>query len=133
VTTPTRTRAQQGRSNNTKGDAWNVQVVETAREEGFPGACKMPHEGRGDVGGMLDWTIECKNMLEDRWPDVMRQVLADQAAEGTRWHAVAKKLYKQPARAGLWVMTIRQGFAIARILDDPRVQALIPSILGEGR
>jgi hypothetical protein len=117
MTTPTRTRQQQGRSNNTKGKAWMTDVARYLRQW-FPGMDVISDNGRADLGGLTEWAVECKNMIEDRWPEVMRQVQRDQQARGARWHVVLKKSYGKPPGQGLAVMTIEQWAEIARLLDE---------------
>jgi hypothetical protein len=116
-TAQTRTRAQQGRSNNTKGKAWMTDAARYLRDRGFPGVDVISDNGRADLSGLTEWAVECKNMIEDRWPEVMRQVQRDQAARGARWHVILKKSYKQPPGQGLAVMTIEQWAEIAQLLD----------------
>jgi hypothetical protein len=118
VTAPTRTRAQQGRSNHVKGNAWRDLLVRWLRDHGFPGADSIAGTERSDIGGLTEWAIECKNMQTDRWQETMRQVQRDQAARGARWHVVLKKSYGKPAGEGLAVMSIEQWAEIARLLDE---------------
>jgi hypothetical protein len=114
--TVTRDRAQQGRSNNTKGKAWMTDVARYLRLKGFP-MDVISDNGRSDLAGLTEWAVECKNMIEDRWPEVMSQVQRDQQARGARWHVLLKKCYKKPPGQGLAVMSIEQWAEIARLLD----------------
>jgi hypothetical protein len=118
MTAPARTRAQQGRSNNTKGKAWMVDLATYFRGRGLPTVEVTRENGRGDLGGLTDWTMEAKNMLEDRLQEVMRQVQRDQATRGTRWHVILKKSYGKGPGQGVAMMTIEQWAEIARLLDE---------------
>jgi hypothetical protein len=118
MTAPARTRAQQGRSNNTKGWGWNVDLAKYFRANGLPTVEAIRENGRGDLGGLTDWTMEAKNMMEDRLQEVLRQVQRDQAARGTRWHVILKKSYGKPPGQGVAMMSIEQWTEIAQLLDE---------------
>ena len=47
------------------GRAFEERIARALREDyGFPGAetIRVKHPDRGDIGGILDWTIECKGI-----------------------------------------------------------------------
>jgi hypothetical protein len=119
-----------GRSNLSKGKAWMYAFAGWVRGAGFPGFDIISQNGRGDGGGLDDWTVECKNTAGDGLAAAVDQVLRDQAAKGTRWHVVAKKRQRRGDPGdGYAVMTLGQWAAMARVLDDGRVQAIMDEIL----
>jgi hypothetical protein len=135
---PTKTRSEVGRSNLSKGKRWMYDFAAWARTCGFPGVEVIAQNGRADIGGLRDWTIECKNTADDgtgrgsTLGTAMNQVHRDQAERGTRWHVLAKKRNGFTAGGGYAVMTLAQWAELARVLDDCRVQALLDEIL-EGK
>jgi hypothetical protein len=134
MTTKVKTASELGRSNLSKGKAWMYSFAAWVRAAGFPGFDIISQNGRGDGGGLLDWTIECKNTAGDGLSAAVDQVLRDQAARGTRWHVVAKKRQQRGDPGdGYAVMTVGQWAQMARVLDDRRVQAIMDEILEETR
>ena len=116
--------SQLGRSNLSKGKRWMYDVAGWLREHGFPGADVLSENGRADIAGLMDWTVECKNTQDDgtgqgsKLGAAMGQVLRDQAERGTRWHVVLKKRWGRGTGDGYAVMTVAQWAEIARRLDE---------------
>ena len=116
--TPVKTAAQLGSSNLSKGKRWMYDVAAWLRAW-FPGADVIRQNGRADFAGLMDWTVEAKNVLGDGLAAAVDQVTRDQAARATRWHVVLKKRQgRGDPGDGFAVMTMRQWAEIARLLDE---------------
>ena len=121
--TPVKSRSELGKSNLSKGKRWMFDVAAWLREHGFPGAEVIAQNGRADLGGLLDWTVECKNTADDgtgrgsTLGSAVNQVLRDQEERGTRWHVVLKKRWGRSTENGYAIMTVRQWAEIAGLLD----------------
>jgi len=117
--TTTKTRSELGASNLSKGKAWMYDLARWLREQGFLGADVIGGNGRADLAGLLDWTVEAKYVADDnKMPAALDQALRDQQARGTRWHVVLRKRIRKTPAGGLAIMTIEQWAQIARLLDD---------------
>lgn len=115
--TPVKTPQQLGKSNLAKGKKWMYDFAGWLRAW-FPGAEVIAQNWRADLGGLTEWTVECKNLNGDSLTEAVDQVLRDQRERGTRWHVVAKKRQgKSSPGDGFAVMTLYQWVEIAVILD----------------
>jgi hypothetical protein len=116
--TEAKTRSELGASNLSKGKAWMYDFAKWLRVH-FPGAEVIAQNGRADIGGLTDWTIEAKNIGDEyKLPAAVDQACRDQTARGTRWHVVVQKRRgKGNPGDGLAVMTIGQWATIAKLLD----------------
>ena len=115
--TGAKTRSELGRSNLSRGKAWMYDFTAWLRPR-FPGAEVIAGNGRADIGGLTDWTIELKNVADEyKLPAAVDQAVRDQAARGTRWHVVIKKTARRSPGRGLAVMEIEQWAEIAGLLD----------------
>jgi hypothetical protein len=116
--TTTKTRSELGASNLSKGKAWMYDLAKLLRDRGFPGADVIGGNGRADLAGLTEWTVECKYVADDaKMPAALDQAVRDQAARGTRWHVVLRKRFRKPPAKGLAIMEIDQWLEIAQILD----------------
>lgn len=116
--TTTKTRSELGASNLSRGQAWRYDVIKWLRGQGFPGAEAIASNGRADVAGLTEWTVELKNIVDEyKIPAAIDQARRDQADRGTRWHVVIKKRAHKGVGDGLAIMTIGQWVEIARLLD----------------
>lgn len=128
MTTPIKTAAQRGKSNNAQGARWMSAVVPWLRPV-FPGAEIISNNYRADVAGLLDWTVEVKDTMNDeRLGEYLDKMQAEQQKRGTRWHVILKKRRRKSTGQGYAVMTMDQWRSIARVLDDPAVQARIKEL-----
>jgi hypothetical protein len=125
--TVTKTRSELGASNLSKGKAWMYDFAKWMQANGFPGFDVVAQNGRGDGSGLTEWTIELKNVGDEyKLPGALDQARRDQVTRSTRWHWVAQKRHRKSNPGdGLAICTNEQMRQIARILDHPRVQAVI--------
>lgn len=113
-----KTRSELGASNLSKGKAWMYDLARYLREQGFRGADVIGGNGRADLAGLTEWTVEAKYVADDnKMPAALDQALRDQQARGTRWHVVLRKRIRKAPDGGLAIMTIGQWATIARLLD----------------
>jgi hypothetical protein len=119
MATAVKTRSELGASNLSKGKAWMYDFAKWMRAAGgFPSFEVIAQNGRADGAGLLDWTVELKNIVDEyKIPAAVDQARRDQAARGTRWHVVIKKRYRKGPGDGLAIMTVAQWAEIAQILD----------------
>lgn len=116
--TEAKTRSQLGKSNASKGKKWEYDA-EAALKPYFPTIEVTSRNGRADIGGLLEWAIECKNISDDyKLAGAVDQAVGDQHATGRRWHVVLKKTARRAPLRGLAVMTIEQWAQIASLLDE---------------
>lgn len=116
--TTTKTRSELGKSNLSKGKAWMYDFARWLRDNGFPGGEVIAQNGRADIAGLTDWTIELKNIADEyKLPAAVDQAIGDQINRGTKWHVVIKKRYRKGPGDGLAVMTVKQWARIAVLLD----------------
>lgn len=74
---------------------------------------------RGDLGGVPGWTLQCKNVQQDRWPEWF-EATTKQAVNngGTRWWAVIRKARGKAVGESLFVMTLNKGTELMAHLRD---------------
>jgi hypothetical protein len=105
----TKTRSELGASNLSKGKAWMYAFAAWMQANGFAGFEIIAQNGRADGAGLTDWTIELKNIADNyKLFAALRQVMRDQAARGTPWHVVIKKVPRRPVPRGLAIMSAEQ-------------------------
>ncbi len=106
-------------SSNQVGTAWARDVERYLLRQGFTGAERLAvkHPDRGDIGGLLEWTIECKAMTRDTLAESVDQVRRAQVTTSTPWCVVLKKRKQHQVERGFAVMEIGQWSRVAALLD----------------
>ena len=110
-------------ANLVKGARAEETVARGLRERGFPGAERMrvKHPDRGDIGGLLDWTIEIKNIGREDLAASMDQLRRAQSTAGTPWGVLVKQRRNHGVGRWYWVMEFDQGATMAALLDTVAV------------
>ena len=106
--------------NQVKGARWEETTARFLREHGFPGAerIRVKHPDRGDVGGLTDWTIECKNIGKLLLSEAMDQAARARVVNGTPWSVCFVQRRNHPAGRAFAVVELAQWAATARMLDE---------------
>jgi hypothetical protein len=118
--TTTKTRSELGASNLSKGKAWMYVFAVWMQHNGFSGFEIIAQNGRADGAGLTDWTIELKNIADPyKLFAALRQVMRDQAARGTPWHVVIKKVRYRSVPNGLALMSAEQLDQIIALTGGP--------------
>jgi hypothetical protein len=120
MTPPRTTPAQRGRNATAKGKRFNRDCALKLRELGWPHADVIPSNERGDIGGVGDINVECKDHAD--WRDLaahIRQTMDDAAARGLPDSIVWKKRvgYADPM-SGYIVIAPRVFWSMRRRMEE---------------
>jgi Holliday junction resolvase len=107
-----------------RGDQWERDVVEFLQAAGLAKAERAYGAGRqddrGDIAGVQDWVLECKNHKAMDLAGWMAEALVEQANAGTRFTAVVIKRRNKPAKDGYVVMSLEQLAGLIQELQQGR-------------
>jgi hypothetical protein len=100
-------------ANQRAGRAWEEDAARYLREHGHPGAdtIRIRHPDRGDIGGVEDWTLECKGLGPGSagtfdMPAALDQLGKARAQTGTPYGAVLRKRRGKGVSEGFAIMPI---------------------------
>lgn len=64
---------------------------------------------RGDIGGVDDWTLQCKNVQDDSWGVWFKKTSTQAENNSTRWWAVIRKMRGKAVSESLFTMSLSKG------------------------
>ena len=107
-------------SNQRAGSNWEVEAAEYLRDQGLKTIerIRIKHPDRGDLGGMTDWTIECKAISKLTLAEGMDQLGRAKMVNGTPWGVLLVKRRRCAAGRAFAVVELAQWAATARMLDE---------------
>lgn len=73
---------------------------------------------RGDMGGVPEWTLQCKNTKVDQWQKWFAATLGQSLNNSTRWWAVVRKARGKNIREALFCMPLWKGLELMTHLRD---------------
>lgn len=73
---------------------------------------------RGDMGGVPDWTLQCKNTKVDQWAKWFTATLTQSGHNNTRWWAVIRKARGKNIKEALFCMPFSKGKELMTHLRD---------------
>jgi hypothetical protein len=94
---------------NRKGPRWERLVADLFQAEGFLWADRKTKRGRrdqGDVTGIEDWTLECKDEQTIRLAAGVDEAALEAANAGTPWFAAIIKRRRKNVRDAYVVMPL---------------------------
>jgi hypothetical protein len=108
------------------GSRWEEDCARYLREEGGQHGAeriRVKHPDRGDIGGVTEWTIECKGIAPGSggrfdMAAAMNQLAAAQKTTGTQWGVMIRKRKQAGPERAYAVMELRQFVRLMRIADD---------------
>lgn len=119
-------RSAAGRSNRRRGHDFERDAVRYLRDHGYPAADRQLHGKSGDIEGIGDLAIECKNI--QGWGMILAardQAWADAARRGLdRGIVWKKKLGSSDVGEGYWVGSIWRELAFNRRAEELERMAL---------
>ena len=106
--------------NQVKGARWEETTARFLREHGFPGAerIRVKHPDRGDIGGLTEWTVECKTIGKLTLAAAMDQAAQARIVAGTPWSVLVVQRRNCAAARAFAVVELAQWAATARMLDE---------------
>lgn len=73
---------------------------------------------RGDLGGVPGWTIQCKNVLQDRWSEWFKATTTQAVNNKTRWWVIVRKTRGKSVGESLFTMSLEKGRELMTHLRD---------------
>jgi hypothetical protein len=111
--------------NQRAGRAWEEDAARFLREHGHPAAdtLRVRHPDVGDIGGVEDWTLECKapgpgssgRLYLPKWMDQLGKA---RASAGTPYGAVVFRRSRATADRAFMIVEFGMGAAIMRRLAE---------------
>jgi hypothetical protein len=110
--------------NQAEGARWEETVARFLREQGFTGAerIRVKHPDRGDIGGLTDWVIECKNTnpKDGRFTlsEAMDQAASARVTAGAPYAMVVKNRARANVARAFCVVELGLMVPLMRRLDE---------------
>jgi hypothetical protein len=100
-------------ANQRAGRAWEEDTARYLREHGHPAAdtIRIRHPDRGDIGGVAEWTLECKSIGPGSagrfdMAEAVDQLGKARACNGTPYGAVLRKRRGKGVAEGFAILPI---------------------------
>lgn len=94
------------------GYSWEIESRDYLKDE-FPQVSRNGNmygpKDRGDLGGVPDWTLQCKNTKTDQWAKWFEATLSQSFNAQTRWWAVIRKARGKNVSQALFCMPFHKG------------------------
>jgi hypothetical protein len=111
----TTVNVQRGQSNRRKGRVWELECEHYVKAEGWPKAKRQRFTHSGDLLGVGDICLECKNTTWQNIPAALDQAERDAAElHAIRGVVIKKRGGHRDVGAGLWVGRVGAELATAR-------------------
>ena len=94
-----------------KGTRYESEVVEFLRYNGFPYAERRALSGaqdKGDISGVLDWVLECKNHKEISLSEFVDEAITERENAGAKYGAAIVKRARRGVAESYVVMPLYQ-------------------------
>lgn len=107
--------------NKRKGYQFEFDCVEFIEPE-YPDAKRNGNiygpKDRGDIGGVTDWTLQCKDVKTVAWKKWFAATVGQSINNKTRWWAVIRKERGKAIREALFCMPLWKGLELMTYLRD---------------